>query len=226
MKNPEKIVTATVSSDGDSINRLQTAAIPAIEPSVEKHPIPDPDPFDPASIVLDQSYLKEAAATRALLEVSVRKPKEDEFFRVHTDPTYSLGPIATIKDSEGRETYILSPSLAKAERLKHAIVTFHTCINTDGVIFLWPVTVPGSSGRSANAWHTSAVKAKDQAELKWIKLVASQNAGNYEAWPARGEIPEPDWPALSFKEILKLALKDRYITSRDHPVLQKKDGIL
>jgi hypothetical protein len=95
----------------------------------------------------------------------------------------------------------------------------------DGIIFLWPITVPGSSGRSPNAWHTSAVKLKQQAELKWVKRVVNEKAGNYEAFLALGEIAEPEWPELSFKEILKLALKDRYITSRDHPVLQKKDGI-
>jgi hypothetical protein len=185
-----------------------------------------PDPFDPASIILDQSYLKERAAARTLLEVVVRKPKDDEFFRVHPEAEFSLGPIATIKANEGRETYILDPNLAKTEKLKHAIVTFHTCINVDGVLFVWPVTVPGSSGRSINAWHSSAVKAMELAKTKWIKLVVNEKADNYEAFSARGEIAEPDWPPLTFKEILKLALKDRYITSRDHPVLQKKDGIL
>jgi len=211
-------------SDGQ-INRLAEQTLPTTE-TYDSGESPSPDPFDPASIVLDQSYLREQAAARTLLEIVVRKPKEDEFFRVHPDAEFRLGPIATIKANEGRETYILNPNLAKAEKLKHAIVTFYTCINVDGTLFVWPVTVPGSSGRSINSWHSSAVQAMEMAKIKWIKLVVNEKAGNYEAFSARGEIAEPDWPPLTFKEILKLALKDRYITSRDHPVLQKKDGIL
>jgi hypothetical protein len=105
------------SPNSDHINPLESIERPSSQ-AVTEEQARDPNPFDPASIVLDQSYLKKAAAERVLLEVNVRKPKEDEYFRVHPDALFSLGPIAIITANEGREFYVLDPNLAKAEKLK------------------------------------------------------------------------------------------------------------
>jgi hypothetical protein len=209
-------------SDGEEVNRGKGGFPPPliVRPGERS---PAPDPFDPANFVLDQSYLHDSVSQKVLLEVNMRKPARDEFFRVHSDPSYRVGPVATIKDD--RTDYIIDPALAKRAKIQHTVSTLYTCINIDHELFLWPATVPGSGGGSILAWHTSAITAATTAMTQWIKLVSDNNAKRYDGFVAQGELDEPEWPALTMAEILKLAFRDRHITDYDHPVLRKKRGI-
>jgi hypothetical protein len=38
------------------------------------------------------------------------------------------------------------------------------------------------------------------------------------------DLPDPEWPEVSFQEILKIAFKDKIIQSIDHPVIQRLRG--
>ena len=35
---------------------------------------------------------------------------------------------------------------------------------------------------------------------------------------------EPEWPDLSFQELLRIAFRDRFIADLNHPVLRQLDG--
>ena len=48
--------------------------------------------------------------------------------------------------------------------------------------------------------------------------------GGYEVYEATGELPDPEWPDLSFEDIMKVAFKDRFITGMDHPVIRRLNG--
>jgi hypothetical protein len=37
-------------------------------------------------------------------------------------------------------------------------------------------------------------------------------------------LPDPDWPALSFRDLLRIAFKDQFIQTLDHPVLRQLRG--
>jgi hypothetical protein len=37
-------------------------------------------------------------------------------------------------------------------------------------------------------------------------------------------LPEPEWPELSFQEILKIGFGDYQINNLDHPVIQRLRG--
>ena len=63
------------------------------------------------------------------------------------------------------------------------------------------------------------------ASDKWVRVSANMSLGAYEIFTATGEIPEPEWPELSFEEILKIAFKGRYVDSLNHPVVQRLLGI-
>ena len=47
------------------------------QPDGDSHP----DPFDPESLILPQSYLQDASARAMLVSLALRKPKPDEYFR-------------------------------------------------------------------------------------------------------------------------------------------------
>ena len=70
----------------------------------------------------------------------------------------------------------------------------------------------------------SAKKAAELAKKKWVKVVSNMSLGGYEVYEATGELPDPEWPDLSFEKIMEVAFKDRYITGMDHPVIRRLNG--
>ena len=50
--------------------------------------------------------------------------------------------------------------------------------------------------------------------------------GGYRIMKAKGDLGEPEWPSLSFNELLDVAFKDRVISSEDHPIFNKLLGRL
>jgi hypothetical protein len=48
--------------------------------------------------------------------------------------------------------------------------------------------------------------------------------GANEVFLATGELPDPEWPEMSFTRILEVAFKGRYITDLDHPALRRLRG--
>jgi hypothetical protein len=49
--------------------------------------------------------------------------------------------------------------------------------------------------------------------------------GAYDVFEGSNDLPEPSWPEVSFKEILRIAFKDNYIETPDHPVLRRLRGL-
>ena len=98
-------------------------------------------------------------------------------------------------------------------------------MNRQGVLALWPVRMPGEDGR-LDEWNSSALQAAEMARERWIRLVANMSLGANEVYEATGDLPDPDWPELSFAEILKVAFKEYYITAFDHPVIRRLRGEL
>jgi hypothetical protein len=52
------------------------------------------------------------------------------------------------------------------------------------------------------------------------------NLGAYDIFEADGnnKIPDPQWPDLSFWDLIKIAFRDHLITSLDHPVIERLRG--
>jgi hypothetical protein len=183
------------------------------------------DPFDPASLRLDQSYADTVGVKKLLTTVPVRKPNRQDFVRVHPDPEYRLTPAATIEVKDDGEVYLVTPNIAPGLVGEFSTVTLFTTINRQGTLHLWPVKLPAPDGRH-NEWHRSAAEAAERAMTKWVRVTSSMSLGAYEIFEASGELPEPVWPEFSFQEILKIAFRDRIVDRPDHPLLQKLKGIV
>jgi hypothetical protein len=182
------------------------------------------NPLDPAQYRLDPSYLNAGAAKKLLLNVPVRKPKRQEFFRVRPEPQHRLTPVAIIEIDEDRESYLVVPTLAAALNTECALVTLYTVITRQGTLIIWPAKIPGADGRKVNMWHLSAVEAAERAMKGWVKLSANMHSGFYEVSEALTHFEDPEWPDLSLSQVLEIAFKNRRIDSPDHPVLRKLRG--
>src|SRR3954447_7042767 len=201
---------------------LPAADAEPFPPVAETTRLKAPDPFDPASLRLDPGA-ELVAVKKVIVRVPVRKPGPQEFVRVHPDPGRRLD-TALIDLKEERETYLLAPGL-RAELGDEAKPTrLYTAISRAGALFLWPVALPGPDGRQ-NPWHQSAHRAAELAIREWVRLRASQEAGEYEIHAAAAPLPEPEWPDLSLKEMVRLAFSETLIDSVDHPVVRRLRGL-
>jgi hypothetical protein len=59
----------------------------------------------------------------------------------------------------------------------------------------------------------------------WVRIVPNMSLGGYELYIASAALPEPEWPDLKLSELLRIAFKDKFIRSPDHPVVEKLRGL-
>jgi len=180
------------------------------------------DPFDPANLRLDQSFVETSGVKKLLTTVPVRKPNGQDFVRVHPDQAYRL-TSAIIELKDDREVYLVLPHIAHELPGECSSVVLHTGINRQGVVFLWPVKLPTPDGR-INEWHRSAAEAAERAMTAWLRVKADMALGAYAMFAASSTIPDPIWPTHSFKDLLKIGFRDRLVDSLDHPVIRRLRG--
>ena len=186
------------------------------------------DPFDLDALRVEG--LDDIGVEKVLLTVPVRKPRKTEFFRVHPGEDYCLDSMVLVRaESIDREVYLIAREL-RAELADDAQrVRLFTCVNKRGVVFLWPARLPDpeASGGGGRAWHTSALEIADEAKKQWVRMYGNRDLGAYEMHRARGDFGEPEWPKdKSFKDLLRLAFKDRFIDTPHHDVIRELHGEL
>lgn len=194
-----------------------------VDPLVEAlSTTPPPDPFDLNNLRLDQSFVEGAGAKKLLTTVPVRKPHQQDFVRVHPSPEYRA-TFAAIEVKDDREYYLLLPNIAKELPGEFAMVTIHTAINRQGVVFLWPVRLPSPDGKE-NDWVRSMREAADRALTHWIRMKANMSLGAYDIYEAESTISDPTWPDLPFQELVRIGFRDRLVNHMEHPLIKRLRG--
>jgi hypothetical protein len=182
------------------------------------------DSFDFEKLRLSQNFSELAGVKKAIITIPVRKPNRQEFIRVRPGEEWRL-ETAVLELKEERETYLVDNTLWPILANEIVPKVLFTTINRQNILSLWPVRLPGEDGR-LDRWNRSALEAAELAQKRWIRLSANMSLGAYEVHTAEADFPEPEWPEISFKEILKIAFKDNFIRTSDHPVIQKLRGLL
>jgi hypothetical protein len=184
---------------------------------------PSPDPFDLDNLRLSQNFVDTAGVKKLLTTVPVHKPNPQDFVRVHPSPDYRMNaPMLELKSD--REEYIIARPVMPELAGEFACKTLFTAINRQRVVFLWPVRLPDPDGRPMEWWR-SAREAAELAMTRWLRVKANINLGAYEMTTAQSVMSEPEWPDVSFQEIIRLAFRDRLVTSLDHPVIKRLRGL-
>lgn len=188
-------------------------------------PAAAPDPFDPAALRLSAGQTAALGVKKAMLTLPVRKPDRTWFSRAHPDAGYRLETAVIELKDERSETYLVAPQLwpSLATETTFAPRLLQTAVNRQGVLFIWPIKLPGADGR-LDEWSRSALEAVDLARTGWVRVQANMALGAYEVFQATGDIPEPDWPDAPFRELLRIAFRDKFIDQPDHPVLRRLRG--
>jgi len=178
--------------------------------------------IDVEAMRLRQDFNTMAGVKKVITTVPVRKPNRQEYIRVHPDKEWQL-QTAVLELKEDREHYLVAPEMWSEIPGEITPKLLLTAINRQGVLFIWPIKLPGEDGRLDN-WNQSALDLVEIAKENWIRVVANMSLGAYEASKAGGELSEPVWPKTTFQELLNIAFKGRVIDSVDHPVLKRLAG--
>jgi hypothetical protein len=198
---------------------------PAPAPPAPETTAPPPDPFDLENLRLKQNFSETAGVKKLLRTVPVRKPNKQDFVRVHPDPAFRES-FAMIELQDDREMYLIGgASLAAELAVETFSATLFTAVNRQGVTFLWPVRLPKADGKEMD-WHRSMREAAEEATRKWIRVTANKSLNAYDLIIAEAITTEPQWPDVSFQELIKIAFRDRLITSLDHPAIRQLRGLI
>jgi len=183
---------------------------------------PDVSMFDLTKLRLSQDFASMVGVKKALITVPVRKPNRQEFVQVRPGDDWRL-ETAVLELKEDRETYLVEPSLWSELPGEIVPKVLMTAVSRQGVVFLWPIRLPGEDGRQ-DEWNRSALEAAKIASDRWVRVAANMSLGAYEVFEATGDLPEPCWPEADFAKLLKVAFRDHFIQSIDHPVIRKLRG--
>jgi hypothetical protein len=186
---------------------------------------PSDDPFNPDRLRLSQDFASAVGVRKLLTTVPVRKPSNEWWVRTHPDAAYRL-PTAILELKEEQELYLVAnrelwPELASEPTFGPRLLV--TSMNRQNVLFLWPIKLPGPDGKVME-WHRSAMEAANHARTVWTRVRADLSLGAYRVEEAPSMRTEPGWPSVSLEEILRVAFRDKVISSWDHPVLQRLRG--
>jgi hypothetical protein len=181
-----------------------------------------PASFDLLSLRMTQDFGSMVGVKKVITTIPVHKPHKQDFVRIRPGDDYQIS-TAVIEMKEDRETFLIAPELWNELPGEIIPKIFLTGMTRQGVLFLWPIRLPNADGRHDN-WNRSALEAAELAKRKWVKVVSNMSLGGYEVYEATGDLPDPEWPDLSFEEIMRVAFKDRYIQTMDHLVIRRLNG--
>lgn len=201
------------------------------EQVIQENKVPEPenctlandDGFNLNNLRLSQDFSELVGVKKALLTVPVRKPGRQDFIRVRPGDDWCL-QAAILELKEERISYLVDPSLLAELPGEVVPKIIFTTINRQGVLSLWPVRLPGTDGRQDN-WSRSALDAANMAKTNWLRMAANMSLGAYEVFTASSDIQDPDWPEVSFADIIRIAFRDQLIKDTNHPVVQRLRGI-
>ena len=181
--------------------------------------------WDLNALRLDQNFDSIIGAQPVIATVSVRKPHAQEWFRVHPDDNWRL-PTTILQMKEDRESYLIDPPLRSQLWQEIQPILLCTVVSRQDELFLWPVRLPKSDGKTDRFIDTDLAAVK-VAERNWTRRYWVPELKNHKILIATNLADNPSWPTeVDFQKIIQIAFKDRFINDLNHPVLRKLRGEL
>lgn len=179
----------------------------------------NPNEINLDALRLPQNYNEITQVKLQILKVAIRKPKKNEFIRVRPGDEWKCN-VWTYKTGDVDELFVVAPTMHSALQQLITPTQLHTAINQDGIVFLLPTTLPSSDGKP-NSWNDTKAAAVLHGEVNWVRIVANQARKAYDINLPVNPKPGPEWPDITFDELLKLAFKGNVIDTIDHPIVKK-----
>ncbi len=173
---------------------------------------------------LSQDFEGMAGVRKETLTIPVRKPDRQSFIQVHPGEDWRMSALI-LEIKEDREHYLVLPNLLEALPEEFVPKYLFSCQTRQGVLFLWPVRMPGRDGR-LDQWNQSALTIINEYSGRWIRVVPNMGLGGYEVIIPNNEFPDPNWPQEGFQSLLRKGFRGKIIENLDHPVIKRLRGEL
>jgi len=187
------------------------------------------DVFDFEAIRIPPNFEREAGVRKQLTMVRVRKPRRQEWVRVHPDPAYHA-KVATIvlKEDENskEEIYLVAPRVAEDMTDEITLTTLYLAMNRQGDVFIWPCRDPNPELRRGDTAATSRLEAIEAAMTRYVRVQWKSPAYEISFRDASIVATEPVWPDKPFSELIKIAFfrVGLYIDDPNHQVIKILQG--
>lgn len=162
---------------------------------------------------------------RVVIQVPVKKPNKQKYFRVMEDAAYEISvPVIELKE-EG-DYYLAKPDVLPYLLGECKFVRLNLAYYDDGTVFLIPTPLPDEDNPTKwNSWHRSLDMVVKRAREVWVRAIPDKSVSGYLLMEAQGNISAPRLPDLPMNEYVKIAFKDKIITGLDHPVVKSLLGV-
>jgi hypothetical protein len=185
----------------------------------------------PESIFDDIEGLRKTATLKVSrrvvpINVPVRKPPNNVFFRCHPAPEMSLDASILTGSDGSDDFYFVTPFM-----LNHHVVLPRLRKVTIAVVYTWPGgtvslwPVPMAEETRIACWK-SARAAYEMSKTKWVQLCWNSDRRDYDVAVAEGINTDPAWPDdLDIRKLLKLGFADKIISNETHPYVMQLRGL-
>ena len=180
--------------------------------------------FDPSRFAMPSTGAEEFGTRKIRSVIPVSKPGKMEWVQLLDHPDFLLLGAAFLDLQDGGRLYLVVPEIAAQLTDDVKLVKLAPGLTRQDKLFLWPCPlIP--SGETPNPWHTSHNDAFNAAKNGWIRMKSNRACGFYDIIEPEKIMPEPDWPDMSFADMLQIAFNDDHIVDRDdHPALRRLKG--
>ncbi|RJO65963.1 MAG: hypothetical protein C4523_14510 [Myxococcales bacterium] len=166
---------------------------------------------------ISQDYRKLLTTLVFGIPIEIRSPRPQEFFRRRPDPSYST-TMPLIQLREEKKYYLVDKTLHENLKLDLQLFDLVTCINHSGNVFLWPVRLSDRRGQQ-DPWLMGMKQALSKAEDQWVRMVRKSSGTGYEIRVSELD-DQPEWPDMSYEELVITAFHDYYINDLNHHVVK------
>jgi hypothetical protein len=214
-----------------NFHQLQQGAFAMPDDASSKPGLKIVPPAAPENVFDDVEALRKIAMLKVSrrvvpVNVAVRKPPNNVFFRVRPEPEWSLDASVLIGDGGSDDFFFVAPHMLNHHvilpRLRRVtIATVYTW--PGGAVSLWPV--PNVEETRIACWK-SARAAYLLAREQWVQLCWNNDLRDYDVAVAENITTEPVWPTdKMLSDLLRLGFADKVIGSSEHPYVKQLRGL-
>jgi hypothetical protein len=181
-------------------------------------------PFNPSRFAMPSTGAEEFGTRKIRSVIPVNKPGKMEWVHLLDDEDFLIPGAALLDLQDGGRVYLVVPEIAAQLDDDVRLFALAPVLTRQDKLFLWPCPII-RPGEKPNQWHVTHIAAFDAAKNGWIRMKSNRACGFYDIIEPEKIMPEPDWPDMSFADMLQIAFNDDHIIDRDdHPALRRLKG--
>lgn len=174
-----------------------------------------------ADLALDPQYTADDAVTeRVQTVIPICKANPKKYIQIH--PAW-YQEVAAVDLGDRSGIYVVHRKLQEELVDEIIPVGLFVGLTKQGSLFVLPVKLAGRNGKMHDA-SRSALLAIEIAKTAWVRIQWNDETKSYDVRKRRQPLSPPVWPAMTFEQIITVALSDRVIDALDHPAVRELRG--